>query len=299
MVYAELAILATLDPEAGVLAIEGRLTNNSRILAKEFRLKGGFAFFMWFGNAQESGDFVISLGGYHPDFRRPSHYPVVPCIGISGNLSSALSVTGDAYVAITPSCLMAGAKLQAVFRSGRITATFVAYADFIVAWAPFHYDAKIGIGISVAVRLWRTYKIELSAKLHLWGPPLAGTASVSWWVVSFTVAFGGGKQAKPAKLNWNQFEESFLPPNSDSAGHALLGTIRIVDGLVREVKVREEGDEVTYRIVNPHELMIETDSAVPCSEVRLGSESDASKNNYAHAIGVRPMRDQADIAPRR
>jgi hypothetical protein len=240
---------------------------------------------MWFGNSRESGDFVISLGGYHPEFRRPPHYPVVPRVGISGKLSNALSVTGDAYVAITPSCLMAGAKLQAVFRSGKITATFVAYADFIVAWAPFHYDAKIGIGISVAVRLWRTYKVELRASLHLWGPPLAGTASVSWSIVSFTVAFGSGRGDKPSALTWDQFEKAFLPPSNDSTKHAMLNTIRITDGLVREAKVKRKGDEVTYRIVNPHELMIETDSAVPCSDISVGEE----RFNFPHAIGIRPM----------
>jgi hypothetical protein len=286
-VYAELAIRAVLDPEAGVFSIEGRLTQNSYVLAREFRLTGGFAFFIWFGHAPEAGDFVISLGGYHPAFLRPAHYPIVPRVGIQGQLSKALSITGEAYLALTPSCLMAGLKLEAVFRSGRIRATFVAYADFIIVWAPFQYDARIGIGIAVAVRLWRTFKLQLSASLHVWGPPFGGTARVSYWIVSFTVAFGDTSGKKPPPLNWDEFQNAFLPPHRDAADRALLSTIRITEGLVREVKRGEGKNEVMYRIVNPHELMIETDSAVPCTEVCVGT---APPRTGTAKIGIRPMK---------
>lgn len=282
-VYAELAIRAVLDPKAGVFGIEGRLTQNSYILAKQFRLTGGFAFFVWFGNAEETGDFVISLGGYHRAFLPPPHYPVVPRVGIRGRIG-ALSVTGEAYLALTPSCLMAGLKLEAVYQSGRIGATFVAYADFIVAWAPFHYDARIGIGLALTIRLWRTFKLEISASLHVWGPPFGGTARVSLWIVSFTVEFGDRSGAQPPPLEWENFQKAFLPSPDTNAG--ALSTIRITEGLVREVKKQQDEKEVIYRIVNPHELMIETDSAVPCSEVRVGT---TTSNTCTTKIGIRPM----------
>jgi hypothetical protein len=158
----------------------------------------------------------------------------------------------------------------------------VAYADFLIAWAPFHYDARIGIGIAVVLRFMRSFKLEISAELHIWGPPFAGTARVTLWVVSFSIEFGDQSAKKPAPLTWPQFREAFLPPRSGVADHALLSTIRIRDGMVREVK---KGD-ATYRIVNPHELTIETESAAPCSKVQVGQnkfEVDASK------IGIRPM----------
>ena len=73
---------------------------------------------------------------------------------------------------------------------------------------------------------------------------------------------------KPDPLEWDPFQNAFLPKADPKAEHALLSTIRITEGLVREVK--RENEAVTYRIVNPHELMIETDSVVPCSEVQRG-----------------------------
>jgi hypothetical protein len=280
--YAELAIRAVLDPDAGIFSFEGRLTQNSYLFTADIRLVGGFAFFVWFGNSSHAGDFVISLGGYHPEFEPPSHYPVVPRIGINGKVANVLTVTGEAYVALTPSCLMAGLKVGAVFENDYVVAAFVAYADFLIAWAPFHYDARIGIGIAVVLRFMRSFKLEISAELHIWGPPFAGTARVTLWVVSFSIEFGDQSAKKPAPLTWPQFREAFLPPRSGVADHALLSTIRIRDGMVREVK---KGD-ATYRIVNPHELTIETESAAPCSKVQVGQnkfEVDASK------IGIRPM----------
>jgi hypothetical protein len=289
-VYAELQIRAVLDPDAGVFSFEGRLTNHSYVFMKEIHLTGGFAFFVWFGNAKEAGDFVISLGGYHPDFIPPPHYPVVPRIGIHGQLASALTVSGEVYFALTPSCLMAGIKLAAVFDTDIITATFIAYADFIVAWAPFHYDGRIGIGIAVWLKSLRSVKLELGADLHIWGPPFAGRARVSYYLVSFTVEFGETSDRKVESLTWEQFEQAFLPvperKPEGNAEHALLGTIRITEGLVREVK--RENDSVTYRVVNPHELTIETDSVVPCTTVSVGSTKDLCKAETT-SLGIRPM----------
>ncbi len=292
-VYAELQIRAVLDPDAGVFSIEGRLTENSFVFDTKIRLTGGFAFFVWFGKAEKAGDFVISLGGYHPAFRPPSHYPVVPRVGIRAQLSKELTIVGEAYLALTPSCLMTGLKLAAVFESGDLMASFVAYADFLIAWAPFSYDVSIGMGIAVTFRSARTFKLEIAASLHIWGPPFAGTATVTLWIISFTVEFGDHTGATPPALKWGDFQKAFLPPPAANstrvpapAYYAVLNTIRITEGLVREVTKKDaKGVEVTYRIANPHELMIETDSVVPCTEVSLGSR----KRSGTSQLGIRPM----------
>jgi hypothetical protein len=287
--YAELAIRAVLDPDAGVFSIEGRLTQNSFVLAKELHLTGGFAFYVWFGKAKEAGDFVISLGGYRREFVPPAHYPVVPRVGIEGKIGP-LAVKGEAYLAITPSCVMAGQRLEAAFETDVVLVAFVAYADFLIAWAPFYYDARIGIGISVTLQEMRSYKLELTASLHIWGPPFAGTAQVTLATLSFDVEFGDQSETKPGPLKeWKKFQEAFLPaPDSNGKGGG-LSTIRIAEGLVREVK--RENDKSTYRIVNPFELIIETESVVPCSEVAVGTirEPDADKIGNRPKIGVRPM----------
>ena len=282
-VYAELAIRAVIDPEGGVFSIEGRLTSNSYVFSKEIRLIGGFAFYVWFGKAKEAGDFVITLGGYHPDFSAKPYYPVVPRIGVEGKLANVLTIRGGAYLALTPSCVMAGLQLEAVFECDLLTAAFLAYAHFLIGWAPFRYDAKIGIGLAVTLKFLRSFKLELSASLHIWGPPFAGRARITFWIISFSVEFGDVGAEEVKRLDWAEFRESFLPPRPNVPQHALLNTIRISEGLVSEVKK----GEAVYRIVNAHELMIETDSTVPCSQVTIGALKAKPKGN--RPIGIRPM----------
>ena len=75
--YAELALRAVIRPEEGTIMVEGRLSNESYIFSRDCHLTGGFAFYLWL-SGPHAGDFVITLGGYHPKFVRPGHYPVVP-----------------------------------------------------------------------------------------------------------------------------------------------------------------------------------------------------------------------------
>ena len=62
------------DPEQGLLGIDGILTENSFLLTPDCRLSGGFAFYTWF-KGTHAGDFVVTVGGYHPKFNVPAHYP--------------------------------------------------------------------------------------------------------------------------------------------------------------------------------------------------------------------------------
>ncbi len=262
-IYAELAIRAVLDPEAGVFSIEGRLTQSSFVLAQELHLTGGFAFFVWFGKAQKAGDFVISLGGYHKDFVSPPHYPVVPRVGIHGQIGR-LAVTGEAYLALTPSCVMAGQRLEAVFETDIILVAFVAYADFLIAWAPFHYDARIGIGI--CRHLSALAFLQTRARRE---PAHLGTTVRRHCLCRALDHLVHRRIRRPqrdqtAPLDWVQFQEAFLQSAASKGSGGGLSTIRITEGLVREVKKKDEWKELTYRIVNPYELIIETDSAVPC-----------------------------------
>ena len=69
-----MAFKIAFSTESGLLSFEARLTENSYVLRRDFMLRGGFAFYTWFAGEHE-GDFVVSLGGYHPRFQPPAHYP--------------------------------------------------------------------------------------------------------------------------------------------------------------------------------------------------------------------------------
>lgn len=255
--HAELLIKVKFDPEHGVIAATGILGPNSYVLSKDCRLTGGFAFYTWF-NGKNKGDFVLSLGGYHPDFKRPDHYPIVPRLALNWQISPSLSVKGDGYFALTPSCAMAGLALEARYQEGDLTAWFNVHADFFLEWKPFHYDiqAGISIGVSYSVNIFsikKVFTLELKASAHIWGPEFSGEVHITWSVFSFTVKFGTDRSELPPRLSWGEFSQSFLP--KDNRGQVQPINVMIARGLLKEV------DDMW--MVNPFDFSILIQSSIP------------------------------------
>lgn len=207
--YIEIDLIASFTPSTGLLAVAGKLSPASYLFGDFCRLTGGFAFYVWF-DGPHAGDFVVTLGGYHPDFVPPSWYPTVPRLGIDFALGP-LQVTGGSYFALTPAMLMAGTSLTATWKVTGIKAWFTIGADFLIAWAPFHYEADVyvSIGCSVDLGLF-TLNLHAGADLRLWGPPFGGKAVVDLDVVSFTINFGS-PQVPPPPVGWQAFRDGFLP----------------------------------------------------------------------------------------
>lgn len=175
--HARLALRASFLPDDGVIRAEALLTSESYILSKDCKLTGGFAFYLWFGG-EHTGDFVLTLGGYHPAFKKPAHYPAVPRLGFCWDVipehPNRLVLSGELYFALTPSVIMAGGRLSAVYSDGPLCAWFAVQADFLLGWKPFHYDIRAAISLGASYRVdclfvHRTFKIELGCGLHLWG----------------------------------------------------------------------------------------------------------------------------------
>ena len=52
--------------------VQAQLTDNSWLLYPDVRLTGGFAYVIWFTGAH-AGEFVLTMGGFHPDFHRDGY----------------------------------------------------------------------------------------------------------------------------------------------------------------------------------------------------------------------------------
>jgi hypothetical protein len=285
---AELAFKVAFSPASGVLSAEAQLTDNSFLFVKDCQLRGGFAFYCWFAR-DHAGDFVVTLGGYHAQFDKPPHYPVVPRLRIHWPVSAELSITGEAYFALTPACLMAGGKLDAVFQAGPLRAWFYARADFLIAWKPFYYDIEVGVRIGVALQTdLLTLTIELAASVHMWGPPFGGIAHVTWFIISFDIPFGKQEPDEPEELTWEEFHQSFLP-QSQPGEDPVLSIIRITRGLLSEREVGTGDAKRTLRVVNAHELRFTTESVIPSTKVSLNDQPTDETPREAE-LGIRPMR---------
>lgn len=262
---AQLAVRGEYDPSAGVFGVEARLTSESYILSPDCRLTGGFAAFFWFEGSEHSGDFVITLGGYHPAYRKPAHYPEVPRLGLNWNVTSHLNISGEIYFALTPGAAMAGGKLSAVYTLGKLRAWFIAYADFLVSWKPFAYQARIGVSLGASYRVdcWfvhKTFSVELAAALDLWGPEVQGRLHVSWFIISFTISFSKGADHSKETLDWRAFKESFLSDKGQNGRRETGGDTDILTVTVTGV-CGQAADGTD--IINPNGFGITLVSKIP------------------------------------
>jgi len=225
--YVELGIDIQVLPSEGMVAATAILTPNSYVIDPNCHLTGGFAFYVWFGNNPYSGQFVLTIGGYNASFNAPSYFPQVPRLGFNWQVDEYVTISGDAYFALTPSAIMAGGGLSILFADGNLKAWFIAQMDALVQWAPFQYNFYVSISIGVSYKLNLlftsiTLKVELGASVNIWGPNMGGKAHISWYIISFSVPFGADAPAASVSLDWTTadgkgFADTLLP-NKSNAG---------------------------------------------------------------------------------
>jgi hypothetical protein len=311
--HAGLQILVAFQPSIGQMAISAALTPDSYVLDKACHLTGGFGFYIWFPPSNFQGDFVVSLGGYHPRFNKPAHYPSEPRVGFSWLMPNyGVTIRGGCYFALTPTAVMAGGSLEVLFQRGNLRAWLNAEANFLIQWKPFSYDIDISItvGASYRVDLWFihcTFSIELGASLNIWGPPTGGKVRVSWWIISFTIYFGPDKQNKQPLL-WPQFSETFLPANHGTQARLLAAGLQrdsridaqVSGGLIRSEIIEETG-EVRRWIINPQTFQLNTSCVVPSTSVAVNAASvtqvlaPASRQNRAGKLRQRIQEATTDL----
>jgi hypothetical protein len=330
--YGELGIEITVLPSEGVFTATGILTPNSFVIDPACQLTGGFAFYVWFGDNPHSGQFVLTLGGYHPDFKPPAYYPSVPRLGFNWPVSSEASISGDAYFALTPSAVMAGAGLHVTFNAGDLSAWFKGQMDALITWAPFSYliDVSVDIGASYRAHigsLTHIFKIDLSADVTIWGPPMGGQAHVNWTIISFTVNFGASQNDTPPPLAWinddgTGFAQTLLPHTTPQGQTSQMTaraarataqgagaqsqttpsgvyTITANDGLLKTF-TDDNGD--TVWVVRSNHFAFSALTAIPTTAVQItpatteGSgaaaridASGVSPAGDSYAVGIRPM----------
>lgn len=289
LVNLELALKARFSTIEGVFSVEARLSDNSWLLSRDCRLTGGFAFYVWFGGPHQ-GDFVITIGGYHPRFNKKSYYPDVPRLGFNWRVTAKVTIKGESYFALTASAVMAGGLLEASYKSGNLKAWFKAWANFLIAWKPFAYDIDMGISIGVSYRLrinllfgtiTKTFKLELGAEVWIWGPRFSGKAKVTWWVISFTVGFGvGDSKTDKAAISWEQFRDTFLPEDEK------MFNADVIVGMIPQDKEKDDTDQVSPWLLQP-EFRFGTETVLGTNQLKLFNKLYQYEDELL--VDIRPM----------
>jgi len=328
--YADLRLRVVLRLSDGFFGATAELAPNSYILDKACRLTGGFAFYAWFSKpkrgADHRGDFVVTLGGYHPAFNKPSWYPNEPRLGFSWHINNNLTIQGQAYFALTPSCIMSGGVLNVEFHSGNLRAWFTAQADFLFQWKPFYFIGSVGVRIGASYKLElrssrlnttfvsKTVTAELGAELEIYGPPTGGKVYIDWKIISFTISFGAQPGRPSGYLNWNDFsnllpenDRFLLPEKKSTNGQRLPFNVEVYEPIplpertstasltnvckltISNGLMRLANDRMTW-IVRTETLEFNVETVFPLTELNLAGSTGTTKYKAENpTISVRPM----------
>ncbi|MGW4119143.1 DUF6603 domain-containing protein [Nocardia sp. NPDC004711] len=288
--YARVAadLRAVLKPNQGELAFDMLLRPDSFVIDPNCRLRGGVAFRAWFGSSPHAGDFVYTVGGFHPNYRAPQHYPIVPRLGFDWDLTGSVTISGSAYLAITPAAAMVGGALAVRFHSGVVRAWCTADMNALIQWKPFYIDVgmRVSIGVSASVKIIFvriTITVEVGVGLAIWGPPTGGQAKVKLWFISFTINFGNGRAGASNELDWAGFS-AMLPPANNN--------VRILPqaGLLAEQHPgTRDGDD--YWEVSASGFTFDSDTTVPITRVHLGkSDGTFELAETGSTVNLRPTK---------
>lgn len=280
-VFVEVVMKAAIIPDEGAVKIKGTVTENSFILSKDAKLSGGFAFYAWFKDSEvaRAGDFVLTLGGYHPKFNKPTHYPEVPRLALTWYVTENFYLKASAYFAVTPSAVMLGGEMKAIYNSKRFKAAFDFDMDLLTQWKPFYYEFSTEISAQLefeakVLRIHKKVTMDVGAELELWGPDFSGRAEIDVKVFGMNFDFGlnfGSKEKIEKKISWGAFKEGFLPKENK------VLSVSVLDGLVS----RSTDGIVT---VNPKDLTLRLESVIPANIIDVGEEEKGT------GIGIYPMR---------
>ncbi|MGW1738445.1 DUF6603 domain-containing protein [Nocardia sp. NPDC001965] len=276
----------------GLLSLDAAIAPGSFIFDPGVQLHGGLSIYLWTGGPHQ-GDFVYSLGGYHPSFREPRHYPHPERVGFSWAPDDRLMIRAQGYTATTPSAFMVGGRLDATYDAGLLSAWFSAYLDALIQWKPFYVDLRLGVRIGVAATVKIAFvkvrvSIEVGIDLAIWTPPFGGRVEVKVWFISFGFDIGSGRQSPPG-IPWTEFRGQLPEPL----------TIAPLAGLMVDVDPAElaaRAERAAPTLVSADGFVFVSEAVVPATHLFVNDIQTASTTEPVH---IRPMRLEGVISEHR
>ncbi|KAF5646079.1 uncharacterized protein FTJAE_2168 [Fusarium tjaetaba] len=287
----------SIDISRGFMLFEGRIADGSFILFDDCVLSGGFAVGAWFGPSPQAGDWCITIGGWHPKFQAPSHYPSAPPrmrLQWSYGDTKYLTLDGQAYAAVTPDAIMAGLAVQVQFEKWSCGANFDFRTDLILWLHPLHYDVYFHVSASLwyEVDAWIARKklhISMGADLYISGPPFAGTVEFDVTVMVIKVKFGDHRVQDKA-LEFNEFMSIVL--KNDKFSHVFsLESGGIVP---RQAPTEAQTPDSTW-LVRGGSFAFSIASRMPTTRIEFTGAKDYEKKT-GEKILARPMQLPATSA---
>jgi hypothetical protein len=292
IVSIELALLVRFSSSEGVLWVQGQLTDNSWLLYTDVKLTGGFAYVIWF-KGEHAGEFVLTLGGYHPDFHRDG-YPQVPRLGLRWAIGDSIVIQAGSYFALCSEAVMAGGDFEVSATFGPAWAEVKFGAHGIVYFDPFHYQVnaycRIAAGVTIDTWLFGTITISVSlgARIEVAGPEFHGSATFEVGPVELTVRFGGADRVQLQPLAPDAFITKYLEAAASGGAdaHAVITSFGALPAK-GENSTPDGTSERPYMVVV--EFGLTFTSTVPATKLTRTQGSGTTQHASSRALCVAPM----------
>jgi hypothetical protein len=169
---------------ASYILIEGRLRDSNLV---EVALTGGFAFMLdWSSNPQ----FLLSVGGYHPRYKKPAQFPEIPRVTALIKKGEEIRLSCQYYQAITSNSYQIGLSAELVVKKGRAKAYGFLGFNTLLQFDPFYFETDIRISVEVSYRGRSFFGIAMEFMLSGPGPWRAqGFAKIKVLFFSLKIKF--------------------------------------------------------------------------------------------------------------
>ena len=213
-----------------VVSVQAQLTDNSlaafRILSTHRRIRHG--------QLASDGTVRADRRWLSPRVRQARRIPRSAPGAVQLGCSRSVAIKGEAYFALTASCVMAGGRLEVSYDTSSVWASLTAVVNAILSWDPFFYDVTVFVRVAagVDISIWTpfgrahiSFSTSIGAGVHVWGPELRGEAELDLDVISVTVGFGSdGAITGKDPIGWAEFHEKYLVAG-DPAGETMNAAV--------------------------------------------------------------------------
>jgi len=165
-------------------------------------IDGGMGFLFAYG---ADANFVVSIGGFHPQFNPPPlPFPVPQRISVNIINEDYARIHCDGYFAVTTNTVQFGTHSDYFFGFSALSVEGASGFDALIQFSPFHFSVSISTSFSVHVFGMGVFGVGISLTLE--GPTpwhANGTASLSF--LFFSVDIG-------IEFTWGDSRDTTLPP---------------------------------------------------------------------------------------
>jgi len=152
-----------------------------------FDLSGDMALRVNWG---DQPNFVLSIGGFHPQYRAPAGFPKLKRVTVALAKNGNPSITISGYLAVTSNTFQIGAKAEILAHKGSFNVYGWIGFDALIIFQPFGFRADFSAGVALrkGTRHWAS--IHLSGSLSGPNPWRAsGEACLSLFLFDICVGF--------------------------------------------------------------------------------------------------------------